>query len=217
MCTRFVYRGDNIVTGFNFDIDLSVWKHKVIEEKERFYIGILQPDGTYHSYHGVNQNTRFKVYSKKNDIVLESGNVISGGYQYKGTLRVKELGNEYSIAKISRGRNIQPGDIARETTIGNFFFGLALNYASYKMTAFEKTYESSVRPNEGKLKLSLNKNDYALGLHLKMGYNGTLFSPNVSFGLLFISGSSKACIYTIYRCRFVIYYYRRSIWRKLFY
>ena len=135
--------------------------------------------------HGVNQNTRFKVYSKKNDIVLESGNVISGGYQYKGTLRVKELGNEYSIAKISRGRNIQPGDIARETTIGNFFFGLALNYASYKMTAFEKTYESSVRPNEGKLKLSLNKNDYALGLHLKMGYNGTLFSPNVSFGLLF--------------------------------
>ena len=56
MCTRFVYRGDDMITGFNFDIDLSVWKHKVIEEKERFYIGILQPDGTYHSYHGVNQN-----------------------------------------------------------------------------------------------------------------------------------------------------------------
>jgi len=56
MCTRFVYRGDDMITGFNFDIDLSVWKHKVIEEKERFYIGILRPDGTYHSYHGVNKN-----------------------------------------------------------------------------------------------------------------------------------------------------------------
>lgn len=56
MCTRFVYHGDDVITGFNFDIDLSVWKHKVIEEKERFYIGILGPDGKYHSYHGVNRN-----------------------------------------------------------------------------------------------------------------------------------------------------------------
>ena len=56
MCTRFVCNGNDRITGFNFDIDLSVWKHKVIEEKERFYIGILRPDGTYHSYHGVNKN-----------------------------------------------------------------------------------------------------------------------------------------------------------------
>ena len=56
MCTRFVYHGEDIITGFNFDIDLSVWNHKVIKEKERFYIGILRPDGRYHSYHGVNQN-----------------------------------------------------------------------------------------------------------------------------------------------------------------
>ena len=56
MCTRFVYRGSDIITGFNFDIDLSVWTHKVIKEKERFYIGILRPDGIYHSYHGINQN-----------------------------------------------------------------------------------------------------------------------------------------------------------------
>lgn len=56
MCTRFVYHGNDIITGFNFDIDLSVWKHRVMEEKDRFYIGILRPDGIYHSYHGVNQN-----------------------------------------------------------------------------------------------------------------------------------------------------------------
>lgn len=56
MCTRFVYRGNDVITGFNFDIDPAVWKHKIIEEKERFSIGILRPDGKYHSYHGVNQN-----------------------------------------------------------------------------------------------------------------------------------------------------------------
>lgn len=27
MCTRFVYRGSDMITGFNFDIDLSVWTH----------------------------------------------------------------------------------------------------------------------------------------------------------------------------------------------
>ena len=56
MCTRFVYHGQDVITGFNFDIDLSVWKHKVRIEKDRFYIGILRPDGIYHSYHGVNRN-----------------------------------------------------------------------------------------------------------------------------------------------------------------
>ena len=56
MCTRFVYHGNDVITGFNFDIDLSEWSHKLIMEKERFYIGILRPDGLYHSYHGVNQN-----------------------------------------------------------------------------------------------------------------------------------------------------------------
>lgn len=41
MCTRFVYRGDDTITGFNFEIDLAVWDHKIITEKDRFYIGIL--------------------------------------------------------------------------------------------------------------------------------------------------------------------------------
>ncbi|MEE1490507.1 MAG: linear amide C-N hydrolase, partial [Massilioclostridium sp.] len=56
MCTRFVYRGDDMITGFNFDIDLTVWDHKIVKEKDRFYIGILRPDGVRHSYHGVNRN-----------------------------------------------------------------------------------------------------------------------------------------------------------------
>ena len=45
-----------MVTGFNFDIDLAVWDHKVVCEPDRFYIGIMRPDGCRHSYHGVNRN-----------------------------------------------------------------------------------------------------------------------------------------------------------------
>lgn len=56
MCTRFVYRGNDIITGFNFDIDLAMYDHQVIKEKDCFYISILRPDGMRHAYHGVNRN-----------------------------------------------------------------------------------------------------------------------------------------------------------------
>ena len=56
MCTRFVYRGNDVITGFNFDIDPEVWNHRIIKEKDCFYIGILRPDGVRHSYHGVHRN-----------------------------------------------------------------------------------------------------------------------------------------------------------------
>src|SRR5699024_6453099 len=56
MCTRFVCRGDDMITGFNFDIDLAVWDHKIIKEKDRFYIGILWPDWVRHFYHSVMRN-----------------------------------------------------------------------------------------------------------------------------------------------------------------
>ena len=57
MCTRFVFRGESdIVTGFNFDIDLAVWDHRLIVENDRFYIGILRPDRLRHGYHGVHAN-----------------------------------------------------------------------------------------------------------------------------------------------------------------
>ncbi len=44
MCTRFVYNGRSAIVGFNFDIDLSVWTHKVIAERNQFLIGIQMPD-----------------------------------------------------------------------------------------------------------------------------------------------------------------------------
>ncbi len=56
VCTRFVFNGDDTLVGFNFEIDLSQWTHKVITEKNGFFIGIKMPDGQYHSFHGVNSN-----------------------------------------------------------------------------------------------------------------------------------------------------------------
>lgn len=56
MCTRFVFRGEDVLTGFNFDIDLKMWDHRLLFDGQRFYIGILQPDGKRHGYHGVNAN-----------------------------------------------------------------------------------------------------------------------------------------------------------------
>lgn len=56
MCIRFVSNGDELLTGFNFDIDLAVWDHRVFMDGDRFFIGIRRPDGLYHSYHGLNRN-----------------------------------------------------------------------------------------------------------------------------------------------------------------
>lgn len=81
MCMRFVYHGNDVITGFNFDIDLAVWKHKVQIEKDRFYIGILRPDGIYHSYHGVNRNgnvgTLLYVHENPDGVDQEGENCIT--------------------------------------------------------------------------------------------------------------------------------------------
>lgn len=40
MHTRLIYRGDDLVNGFNSDIDPAALDHKVIQKSNRFYIGI---------------------------------------------------------------------------------------------------------------------------------------------------------------------------------
>lgn len=95
MCTRFVYRGDDIITGFNFDIDLTVWDHEIIKEKERFYIGILRPDGIRHSYHGVNRNgnvgTLLYVHGNLNGIYRDT----------KDCMTIADLTEQFIQAQIS--------------------------------------------------------------------------------------------------------------------
>ena len=43
MCTRFVYRGDDMITGFNFDIDLTVWDHKIVKSASYSPTGYVIP------------------------------------------------------------------------------------------------------------------------------------------------------------------------------
>lgn len=43
MCTRFVCRGDDTITGFNFDI--AVWNHKIIKKKTAFISASCDPMG----------------------------------------------------------------------------------------------------------------------------------------------------------------------------
>ena len=95
MCTRFVYRGDDTITGFNFEIDLAVWDHKIITEKDRFYIGILRPDGVRHSYHGVNCNGNVGT------LLYVHGNP-GGAYQNsKKRMTIADLTEQFVQAKIS--------------------------------------------------------------------------------------------------------------------
>ena len=95
MCTRFVYRGDDTITGFNFEIDLAVWDHKIITEKDRFYIGILRPDGVRHSYHGVNRNGNVGT------LLYVHGNP-EGAYQdSKSCMTIADLTEQFVQAKIS--------------------------------------------------------------------------------------------------------------------
>ena len=81
MFTRFVYRGSDVITGFNFDIDPAVWDHQIMLEEDRFYIGILRPDGLRHSYHGVSRNgnagTLLYVHGNPNGMYREDAGCVT--------------------------------------------------------------------------------------------------------------------------------------------
>lgn len=101
MCTRFVYHGDDMITGFNFEIDLSVWEHRVIQEENRFFIGILRPDGSYHSYHGVNRN------GNAGTLLYVHGNP-AGAYQGEpDCVTIADLTEQYIRAQVSFDEALQ--------------------------------------------------------------------------------------------------------------
>ena len=94
MCTRFVYRGEDVITGFNFDIDLAAWDHEVICDSERFYIGILRPDGRRHGYHGVNRN------SNAGTLLYVHGNPAGACRGGPGEVTVAELTERFICAEL---------------------------------------------------------------------------------------------------------------------
>ena len=95
MCLRFVYRGNEVMTGFNFDIDLAQWDHQVIEEEDRFYIGILRPDGIRHSYHGVNRNGNVGT------LLYVHGNPAGAYAGGPGTITIADLTEQFIQARLS--------------------------------------------------------------------------------------------------------------------
>lgn len=95
MCTRFVYRGNDILTGFNFEIDLAVWDHKIIKENDRFYIGILRPDGARHAYHGVNCN------GNAGTLLYVHGNQEGAYHSAERCMTIADLTEQFIQARIS--------------------------------------------------------------------------------------------------------------------
>ena len=58
MCTAIAYKGNDLLYGFNLDIDPAVWQFSVHKTKSVFAIGITVGKTTYY-VHGVNKNGCF--------------------------------------------------------------------------------------------------------------------------------------------------------------
>lgn len=95
MCTRFVYRGNQVITGFNFEIDLAVWDHRIVKGKDCFYIGILRPDGKRHSYHGVNRNGNVGT------LLYVPGNPAGAYEESPDCVTISDLTEQFIRAKIT--------------------------------------------------------------------------------------------------------------------
>ena len=76
MCTRFVCNGTDTVVGFNFVIDLSVWAHTVIIEKDRFFIGIKMPDNKYRSFRKKGEKRECRTRRNHVEILVYSCNYV---------------------------------------------------------------------------------------------------------------------------------------------
>ena len=58
MCTAIAYKGNDLLYGFNLDIDPAVWRFSVRKTKSYFAVGITVGKTTY-LVHGVNKTGRF--------------------------------------------------------------------------------------------------------------------------------------------------------------
>lgn len=58
MCTAIAFKGNDLIYGFNLDIDPNVWQYSIQKTKSVFAIGITVGKTTYY-VHGVNKNGQF--------------------------------------------------------------------------------------------------------------------------------------------------------------
>lgn len=58
MCLAIAFKGNDLLYGFNFDVDPAVWQYSVHKTKNLFAVGITVGKTTYY-VHGVNKNGSF--------------------------------------------------------------------------------------------------------------------------------------------------------------
>lgn len=123
---------------------------------------------------GIKKGFRFDIYKKPDTTNVQSKSV--------GSIRVKDVSDTYSIAKIVRGSDIKMGDVAEETLMGNIMVGAFATASYYKTGNYKEIIKGE---DSGYLIIDTPKMEYTFGLHAKFGYMGNILTPNVSLGLLF--------------------------------
>lgn len=74
MCTAIAKNGNDLIYGFNFDVDPEKWPYKVVKTKNYFGIGITLGSTTY-LVHGINKEGHFgnSLYMNGEDFVAQKG------------------------------------------------------------------------------------------------------------------------------------------------
>lgn len=96
MCTAFVNKGQDILFGYNLDIDPAEWKWSLIREKSLFSVGIKIKSALYYT-HGVNSKGNFACLPYMNG---ENPNSVTGG---KNQYRIDLLCDRYISGRFSFG------------------------------------------------------------------------------------------------------------------
>lgn len=94
MCTAFIKRGDDLLFGYNLDIDPAVWNYSIIKKKSIFTVGIRLGSTLYYT-HGVNEEGHFANLPYMNGADVGHRGVGRGQY------RIDLLVDRYLRGKLS--------------------------------------------------------------------------------------------------------------------
>ncbi|MBQ7455477.1 MAG: hypothetical protein IJS53_03440 [Clostridia bacterium] len=91
MCTGFIYKGNDVIFGYNFDLTDGAWDFGVYPRKDMFFVGI-KVNGRLYKTHGVNGNGQFGC--------LPYMNAPEYGAYRRGGRRLDLLVNDYIGGKL---------------------------------------------------------------------------------------------------------------------
>ncbi len=108
MCTGFIKKGDDLLYGFNLDIDPATWDFRLVKNKKIFTVAIKVGKTLYYT-HGVNSEGCFSNLPYMNGTT----NGVSGG---KNSVRIDLLTNRYLRNQLSFDEML---DIVQAKTVVN--------------------------------------------------------------------------------------------------